>query len=57
MFQYNFISKRDIKKYVIKSLKVIAIDKLLYRTSASVYKTYSDRILRIRKAVKYRAIV
>lgn len=59
MFQYNFISKRDIKKYVIKSLKVIAIDKItvLYRTSASVYKTYSDRILRIRKAVKYRAIV
>lgn len=59
MFQYNFISKRDTKKYVIKSLKVIAIDKItvLYRTSASVYKTYSDRILRIRKAVKYRAIV
>lgn len=32
MFQYNFISKRDIKKYVIKSLKVIAIDKITVYT-------------------------
>lgn len=53
------ILKHNIKNYVIKSFKAIAADKItvLYETSASVKKTLPCKILRIRKAVKYRAIV